>query len=120
MIWNQWTSYGNGMNNFSGNDSQASWAKEIETIGTPVTLGGVAYHWMTQNGLGNEKIFVQDTQTPTGTANILAVLNYLAANTGTSLISPTSCLSAISYGFEVVGTNGSQRLDVTNLQVTTS
>ena len=127
MIWNDWTSYGNGLNNFSGNDSQASWAAHIEAIGIPVTLGGVAYHWLTGNGgqvggpnIGDEKIFVRDTPNTSGTVNILAVLNYLAGQTSVSEISPNSCLSVIDYGFEVDGTNGSQRMDVTNFQVTTT
>jgi hypothetical protein len=81
------------------------------------TIGGTQYYFnksLVQPGNFYQWTFVQLTNTSTQTTNILAVLNWIAAHGGPS--SPT--LTAIDFGWEIWGTEGTQNFHVSNFSLT--
>lgn len=81
------------------------------------TIGGTQYYFnksLVQPGNFYQWTFVQLTNTSTQTTNILAVLDWIAAHGGPS--SPT--LTAIDFGWEIWGTEGTQTFHVSNYSLT--
>jgi hypothetical protein len=81
------------------------------------TIGGTQYYFnksLVQPGNFYQWTFVQLTNTSTQTTNILAVLDWIAAHGGPS--SPT--LTAIDFGWEIWGTEGSQNFHVSKYSLT--
>jgi hypothetical protein len=119
MIWNQWS----GDNNYWGNKAAAS--------GIPVTLDGVAYHFLCQGSAsacapdttyhpGTARpleIFFRDTQTAAGSVNILAAWQWEAAN---GYASPQDIPTQVEYGAEVIATVGAETFPLNGLTVTAS
>jgi hypothetical protein len=81
------------------------------------TIGGTQYYFnksLVQPGNFYQWTFVQLANTSTQTTNILAVLDWIAAHGGPS--SPT--LTAIDFGWEIWGTEGTQTFHVSNYSLT--
>jgi hypothetical protein len=81
------------------------------------TIGGTKYYFnksLVQPGNFYQWTFVQLTNTSTQTTNILAVLDWIAAHGGPS--SPT--LTAIDFGWEIWGTEGTQKFHVSSYSLT--
>jgi hypothetical protein len=81
------------------------------------TIGRTQYYFnksLVQPGNFYQWTFVQMTNTSTQTTNILAVLDWIAAHGGPS--SPT--LTAIDFGWEIWGTEGTQKFHVSNYSLT--
>ncbi len=93
MIWNE------------DSGSQTYW----NTQGTPVTVGGVAYEFV---NLGDEFIFIRQSQVKSGSVDILSALKYLVSQ---SLVKSSDVPTQLEYGVEICSTTGSQTFPLTGL-----
>lgn len=111
MIWNQWSG------------GQAFWANCANGIGScpangnaqAVTLNGVGYHYFDN---GSELMFFRDTQTASGSVDILSAFNWLVAHPSadpTDNVKSSDVPTQLEYGVEICSTVGTQSFPVTGL-----
>lgn len=122
MVWNQWSG------------SQAFWANCANGAGgcpaggnaQAVTLNGVAYHYFDNSG---ELMFFRDTQTASGSVDVLAAFNWLVAHpaadphatdsaNGPRFDEPvvaSNIPTELEYGVEVASTSGTEVFPLTGL-----
>jgi len=94
MIWNQWAG------------SQSYWPGRA-TIS--LTLDGVGYKFFKNGG---ELMFFRDTQTSSGSVDILAAFQWLASQ---GLVKSSAVPTQLEYGVEVCYTSGSETFPMTGL-----
>jgi len=94
MIWNQWAG------------SQSYWPGRA-TIS--LTLDGVGYKFFKNGG---ELMFFRDTQTSSGSVDILAAFQWLASQ---GLVKSSDVPTQLEYGVEVCYTSGSETFPMTGL-----
>ena len=95
MIWNQWAG------------SQSYWPGQAKIA---LKLDGVPYHFYAN---GNELMFFRDTQTASGSVDILAALRWEVAH---GYAKSTDVPTQLQYGVEVCYTNGSETFPVTGVR----
>ena len=105
MIWNQW------------NGGQSFWPSQANgSGGFALTLDGVPYHFFDNGG---ELMFFRDTQTASGSVDILAALNWLVAHpnvdSADTAVTASDVPTQLEYGTEVAATNGPETFNVTGL-----
>lgn len=94
MIWNQWAG------------SPSYWPGQAKI---KVKLGGVPYHFLANGG---ELLFFRDTQTTSGSVDILAAWRWEVAH---GYAKSTDVPTQLEYGVEVCSTNGSETFPMTGL-----
>jgi hypothetical protein len=94
MIWNQWSG------------AQSYWPSQATTA---VTLGGVPYHFLNNGG---ELMFFRDSQVSSGSVDILAALQWLAAQ---GIVKSSDVPTQLEYGVEICSTSGSETFPLTGL-----
>ncbi len=94
MIWNQWAG------------AQSYWPSQATTA---LTLDGVPYHFYNNGG---ELMFFRDTQTSSGSVDVLAALQWLVSQ---GLVQSTDVPTQLEYGVEVCSTSGAQTFPLTGL-----
>ena len=108
MIWNQWAG------------SQSFWPQQANgSGGAALTLGGVPYHFFangsncnTTNVGGCELMFFRDTQTTSGSVDLLAAFQWEVAH---GFAKASDVPTQLEYGTEVCYTSGSETFNVTGL-----
>jgi hypothetical protein len=94
MIWNQWTG------------TQLFWPSDKSIT---VDLDGVPY-WFQNNG--GELMFFRQTMVQSGSVDILAALNWLAAN---GYVKSSDVPTQFEYGVEICATSGTETFPLTGL-----
>jgi hypothetical protein len=94
MIWNQWAG------------AQSYWPGQATTA---LTLDGVGYKFYNNHG---ELMFFRDTQTSSGSVDILAAFRWLVAQ---GLVNATAVPTQLEYGVEISYTTGSETFPMTGL-----
>jgi hypothetical protein len=94
MIWNQWAG------------SQSYWPDQA-TIS--LTLDGVGYKFYNNRG---ELMFFRDTQTSSGSVDILAAFQWLVSQ---GLVKSSDVPTQLEYGVEICYTSGSETFPMTGL-----
>ena len=108
MIWNQWAG------------SQAFWPQQANgSGGAALTLAGVPYHFFANGdncnttNVGNcELMFFRDTQTTSGSVDILAAFRWEVAN---GYAKASDVPTQLEYGTEVCYTSGNETFNTTGL-----
>jgi hypothetical protein len=80
-------------------------------MGTPVTLGGVPYHFMNNGVL----VFTRDTMVKSGSVDILAAFKYLVS---VGLLKTTDIPMQLEYGVEICSTNGTESFPMNGVTFT--
>jgi hypothetical protein len=94
MIWNQWSG------------GQAFWPDQATIT---LTLDGVGYKFFNNGG---ELMFFRDTQTTSGSVDILAAFNWLVSN---GYVHSSDVPTQLEYGTEVAYTSGIEVFNTTGL-----
>ena len=113
MIWNQWAG------------AQSFWPQQANgSGGAALTLGGVPYHFFangsncnTTNVGGCELMFFRDTQTTSGSVDLLAAFQWEVAH---GYAKSSDVPTQLEYGTEVCYTSGSETFNTTGLTMSLS